>query len=62
MVAGDLNAIPDSDEIRSVTGRRPPPVEGLIFSDAWELAGDGSPGHTWSKANEYIADRVSLSR
>jgi endonuclease/exonuclease/phosphatase family metal-dependent hydrolase len=47
VVAGDLNAVPDSDEIRSLTGRREPPVPGLIFTDAWEVAGDGGPGATW---------------
>jgi endonuclease/exonuclease/phosphatase family metal-dependent hydrolase len=48
VVAGDLNAVPDSDEIRSLTGRSVPPVPGLIFTDAWEVAGDGGPGITWT--------------
>jgi endonuclease/exonuclease/phosphatase family metal-dependent hydrolase len=52
VVAGDLNAVPDSDEIRSLTGRSIPPVAGLIFTDAWEVAGDGKPGHTWT-ASEH---------
>jgi endonuclease/exonuclease/phosphatase family metal-dependent hydrolase len=48
IVAGDLNAVPDSDEIRSLNGRGAPPVPGLIFTDAWEVAGDGGPGTTWT--------------
>lgn len=48
VVAGDFNAVPDSDEIRQLTGRRSPPVAGLVFTDAWEVAGDGTPGHTWA--------------
>ncbi len=48
VVAGDLNAVPDTDEIRSLTGRAVPPVPGLVFTDAWEVAGDGGPGITWT--------------
>jgi endonuclease/exonuclease/phosphatase family metal-dependent hydrolase len=55
IVGGDLNAVPDSDEVRALTGRSAPPVPGLVFQDAWEVAGDG-PGHTWSEANPYCTD------
>jgi endonuclease/exonuclease/phosphatase family metal-dependent hydrolase len=48
VVASDLNTVPDSDEIRTLTGRGVPPVPGLIFTDAWEVAGDGGPGITWT--------------
>ena len=41
IVAGDLNAVPDADEIRLLTGRTAGPVPGLVFQDAWEVAGDG---------------------
>jgi endonuclease/exonuclease/phosphatase family metal-dependent hydrolase len=58
IVCGDFNADADSDEIRMMTGRRPPPVEGLVFYDAWETAGDGGPGRTWVNANPLAA--VSL--
>jgi endonuclease/exonuclease/phosphatase family metal-dependent hydrolase len=56
LTGGDLNAVPDSDEIRMLTGRRAPPVEGHILTDAWEVAGDGSPGWTWCPTNPYVAD------
>jgi endonuclease/exonuclease/phosphatase family metal-dependent hydrolase len=53
VLAGDFNAAPDSDEIRMLTGRTTVPVPGLVFQDAWELAGDGGPGHTWANANPW---------
>lgn len=52
VLCGDLNAPPDSDEIRMLTGRAAVPEPGLVFQDAWEVAGDG-PGLTWSNANPY---------
>jgi endonuclease/exonuclease/phosphatase family metal-dependent hydrolase len=51
VLCGDFNAAPDSDEIRLLTGRAAAP--GLAFYDAWEVAGDGGPGHTWSNANHW---------
>jgi endonuclease/exonuclease/phosphatase family metal-dependent hydrolase len=55
VVCGDLNAGPDSDELRMLTGRSEAPVPGLVFYDAWEMAGDGTPGHTWSNRNPLAA-------
>ncbi len=54
IVGADLNAVPDSDEVRTLTGRRPG-ATGLVFSDAWEQVGDG-PGPTWLRANPHTAD------
>jgi endonuclease/exonuclease/phosphatase family metal-dependent hydrolase len=51
VLCGDLNAVPDSDEIRTLTGRRPG-VPNLVFSDCWEHVGEG-PGHTWRSDNPY---------
>ncbi|WP_326639725.1 endonuclease/exonuclease/phosphatase family protein [Nonomuraea fuscirosea] len=53
LVCGDFNAGPDSDEIRMLTGRTVPPTPGVVFYDAWEVAGDGGPGHTWCDANPW---------
>ena len=50
-LCGDFNAGPDSDEIRMLTGRSATAAPGLVFYDAWEVAGDGTPGHTWSNRN-----------
>ena len=55
ILCGDFNAVPDSDEMRSLTGQAPPPVPGLVFTDAWAAAGDG-PGWTWDDRNPHLAD------
>jgi endonuclease/exonuclease/phosphatase family metal-dependent hydrolase len=55
VVCGDFNAGPDADEIRMLTGKAAPPVPGLVFYDAWEVAGDGTPGYTWSNRNPLAA-------
>ncbi|TDE33595.1 endonuclease/exonuclease/phosphatase family protein [Actinomadura sp. 6K520] len=53
VVAGDFNAAPDSDEIRMLTGRAAVAAPGVVFYDAWETAGDGTAGYTWSRANHW---------
>jgi endonuclease/exonuclease/phosphatase family metal-dependent hydrolase len=55
VLCGDFNAGPDSDEIRMLTGRCETAVPGLVFYDAWEVAGDGTPGYTWSNRNPLAA-------
>jgi endonuclease/exonuclease/phosphatase family metal-dependent hydrolase len=55
VLCGDFNAAPDSDEIRMLTGRAAGHLPGLVFYDAWEVAGDGSPGITWSNKNRLAA-------
>jgi endonuclease/exonuclease/phosphatase family metal-dependent hydrolase len=55
VVCGDFNASPDSDEIRMLTGRSAVTAAGLVFYDAWEVAGDGGPGFTWSNRNPLAA-------
>jgi endonuclease/exonuclease/phosphatase family metal-dependent hydrolase len=55
VIGGDLNAVPDSDEIRAATGRSPG-VDGIVVSDAWEQAGEGHEGATWRRANPHVAD------
>ena len=55
VVCGDFNAGPDSDEIRMLTGRAAPAAPGMVFYDAWEVAGDGSAGFTWSNRNPLAA-------
>jgi endonuclease/exonuclease/phosphatase family metal-dependent hydrolase len=55
VVCGDFNAAPDSDEIRMLNGRRAPASAGWTFLDAWDTAGDGSPGYTMTKSNPNAA-------
>ena len=61
LLAGDLNAVPDSDEVRMLTGRSQPAVPGLVFTDLWEIAGEG-PGHTWRRDNRYLGDSTWPNR
>ncbi len=53
ILGGDFNADPDSDEMRMLTGRSATPEPKLVFHDAWEVAGEGSDGTTWSNDNPY---------
>lgn len=62
ILCGDMNADPVSDEIRMLTGRAAVPVEKLLFHDAWEVAGDGGPGFTWSNDNPYAVLDLEPSR
>jgi endonuclease/exonuclease/phosphatase family metal-dependent hydrolase len=55
IVCGDFNAGPDCDEIRMLTGRAAPADPRMVFYDSWEMAGDGSPGCTWSNRNPLAA-------
>lgn len=55
VLCGDFNTGPDTDEIRMLTGRSAVAAPGLVFYDAWEMAGDGGAGHTWSNANPWAA-------
>lgn len=53
VLTGDLNAVPDSDEIRKLTGRSSPFLDGRVWTDAWEVGGDG-PGTTWCSTNPQL--------
>jgi endonuclease/exonuclease/phosphatase family metal-dependent hydrolase len=58
IITGDFNAEPDSDEIRYVSGFHSIDGTSVQFFDAWRVAGDGSPGYTWSNRNDYA--RIAL--
>jgi endonuclease/exonuclease/phosphatase family metal-dependent hydrolase len=62
VVCGDFNADPESDEIRMLTGRTTVPEPKLVFHDAWEAGGDGSPGYTWLNVNPYAAHDLEIDR
>ncbi len=57
LLAGDLNAVPDSDEIRRLTGLSRPLVPGLVFTDAWAAVSD-DPGFTWSRDNPNSSEAL----
>lgn len=54
VIGADLNAVPDSDEVRALTGRAPSLIPGLVMSDVWEQVGHGS-GFTWLRDNPHAA-------
>jgi endonuclease/exonuclease/phosphatase family metal-dependent hydrolase len=62
ILCGDFNAEPASEEIRMLTGLTTCPVDGLVFHDAWLVAGDGGPGYTWDNANPYAVAQFEPNR
>ena len=56
VVTGDLNAEPDSDEVRLLCGHKTAPaVEGFVLLDAWRFADPADPGWTWDRRNPHVA-------
>jgi endonuclease/exonuclease/phosphatase family metal-dependent hydrolase len=55
IVVGDFNAEPDSDEIRFMRGLTGLGGPCVYFADAFGIAGDGTPGTTFSKRNVHAA-------
>jgi endonuclease/exonuclease/phosphatase family metal-dependent hydrolase len=55
VLMGDLNAEPDSDEIRYLRGLATVEGRSVYFADAWTYAGDGSPGYTFDRKNRFAA-------
>ena len=54
VLTGDLNAEPDSDEIRMLCGHKTAPaVPGQVLVDAWRYAEPG-PGDTWDRSNPFV--------
>ncbi len=62
VVCGDFNAEPTSEELRMLTGLTNCPVDGLVFHDAWAVAGGGGRGLTWDNANPYAVSRFEPDR
>jgi endonuclease/exonuclease/phosphatase family metal-dependent hydrolase len=61
ILCGDMNATPESDEIRMLTGKAAVPVPKLVFHDAWEVAGAGA-GLTWSNDNPHARRALEPDR
>ena len=53
IVVGDFNAEPDSDEMRFMRGLTALGAKCVYFADAFHIAGDGTPGTTFSKRNAF---------
>ncbi len=54
VVMGDFNSVPDSDEIRWLTGMTTLDGRRVAYQDAWDRMHPGEPGYTWARANPYI--------
>lgn len=55
VVTGDLNAEPDSDEVRQLCGHKTAPAHpGLVLVDAWRYADSTDPGWTWDRSNPHV--------
>ena len=62
ILMGDFNAVPESDEIRILTGLTAPQVRGQVFYDAWQVAHAHEPGYTWHRENPYTAAALEPDR
>ena len=62
LVCGDLNAEPESDEVRLLEGlRTAPAVPGLGLVDVWRYALPGDLGWTWDPINPHVAAAFDVS-
>ena len=55
VLAGDFDATPDAASIRFLSGLQSLAGHSTQWRDAWAVAGDGTPGFTWSSDNPYVA-------
>jgi endonuclease/exonuclease/phosphatase family metal-dependent hydrolase len=62
VIMGDFNADPESDEIRYLCGLAVIDGTSVYFADAWAYAGDGTPGATFDRANDYARPAREPSR
>src|SRR6185312_10999089 len=53
VVMGDFNTVPESDEIRFLTGAHTLGGRRVAYQDAWAAVNQDRPGHTWARANDY---------
>jgi endonuclease/exonuclease/phosphatase family metal-dependent hydrolase len=64
VIAGDLNADPDSDEMRFLRGLTPLGGTSVYFADCWLLTAglEGGPGYTYDRRNVYALRSREPSR
>jgi len=62
VVMGDFNTVPESDEIRFLTGQHTLGDRRVAYQDAWVAVNQDRPGHTWSRANDYTEQMHWLRR
>ena len=61
ILCGDFNAEPMSEEVRMLTGLTTAAAKGLVFHDAWNVAGEGA-GLTWDNRNTFVAAEFEPDR
>jgi endonuclease/exonuclease/phosphatase family metal-dependent hydrolase len=62
VLTGDLNAEPDSDEVRLLGGHKTPPARpGFVLVDAWRYAETDAIPWTWDRANPHVAATMEPS-
>lgn len=61
IVCGDFNAEPDSDEIRTLTGRRPV-ANDVVLVDCWRSVHPEDVGFTWNGENPFVAEQLEFDR
>jgi endonuclease/exonuclease/phosphatase family metal-dependent hydrolase len=59
VIAGDFDAPSDAASIRFLTGRQSICGRSTFFLDAWSVAGNDTPGYTWTGRNPLAADEAS---
>ena len=62
ILVGDFNTTTEATEIRFLTGRHSSGGRSFFLRDAWEHAGDGTPGLTWTTRNPFIPTWLAPER
>lgn len=62
VILGDLNADPDSDEMRFLRGLTPLGGTSVFFSDCWATTRASEPGYTYDRRNAYALRSREPSR
>lgn len=55
VLMGDMNADPDSDEMRYLRGLATLDGKSVYFADSWVYGSDGTAGHTFDRRNRFAA-------
>ena len=62
VLLGDLNAEPDSDEIRLLCGHKTAPArDGFVLVDAWRYAAEDAVAWTWDRQNPNVVATMEPS-
>jgi endonuclease/exonuclease/phosphatase family metal-dependent hydrolase len=62
VILGDFNAVPESDEIRWLTGLCTLGGRRVAYQDAWAVAHPDRPGYTWTRENVHTERMFWLRR